>query len=61
MSMSMGNEHFQGRLNGYYQCIMVQLASPGRLNAKVLIRLKFLTGRIRLICVPYAPVEGPVL
>ena len=34
MSMLMGNEHFQGRLNGYYQCIMVQLASPGRVECK---------------------------
>ena len=34
MSMSMGSEHFEWRLDGFYQCIMVQPASPGRVECK---------------------------
>ena len=32
--MLMGSEHFEWRLNGYYQRIMVQLASPGMVECK---------------------------
>ena len=34
MSISMGGEHFEWRLNGDYQCIIVQLASLGRIECK---------------------------
>ena len=63
MSMLMGSEHFEWRLNGSYQCIIYGAACiPGQgLNAKVFVRVKFLTATVQLIRVPCAPIEGPVL
>ena len=30
MSILMGSEHFEWRLNGYYQCILVQACIAGQ-------------------------------